>query len=226
MTYPPGGQPPQDRPHYPQQQPTSQPPPMGHGNPPPMGHGSLPPGQGHPPPMGNSSLPPGYPPPGSLPGGYPPRPPKKSWTGLIAGSVALVALVIAGAVIVGALLTSQGKGPLSSDEKKIELAIRDFYEVLGAHGFRAAAEKACAADRAEFDAMTEEQKKEFDAATVSVTIERIEGIVVTGRSATANITGKLTVAIPGETPDSDTSTTEHLRKEDGQWKVCSAPGST
>ncbi|MEU4342466.1 hypothetical protein AB0H00_14545 [Nocardia sp. NPDC023852] len=199
MTYPPGAQPPQDRPHYPQQ-PTGQPPPMGYGNPPPS-----------------------YPQPGGLPGGYPPRPPKKSWTGLIAGSVAIVALAVAGAVIAGIFLTSQGKGPLSSDEKKIQFAIHDFYEVLGSQGFRAAAEKACAADRAEFDAMTEEQKKEFDSATVSVTIERIEGIVVTGRSATAKITGKLTVAIPGETPDSDTSTTEHLRKEDGKWKVCSAP---
>ncbi|MGO4614531.1 hypothetical protein AB4305_10095 [Nocardia sp. 2YAB30] len=216
MTYPPGGQPPQDRPHYPQQQPTSDPPPIGQGSPL-LGQGHAPPGQGYPPP--------GYPPPVGLPGGYPPRP-KKSWAGLIAGLVAIVALGIAGAAIVGALLTSQGKGPLSSDQKKIELAIRDFYEVLGAQGFRAAAEKACAADRAEFDAMTEEQKKEFDAATVSVTIEKIEGIAVTGRSATAKITGKLTVVIPGETPDSDTSTTEHLRKEDGQWKVCSAPGST
>ncbi|MEU7633433.1 hypothetical protein AB0C34_26230 [Nocardia sp. NPDC049220] len=136
-----------------------------------------------------------------------------------------MALVLSGVVIAGAVLTSRGKGPLASDEKKIEVAIRDFYDILGSEGFRAAAERACAADHAEFGAMTEAQKQEFDTATVSVTIDKIEDIVVIGDRATAEITGKLTVVVPGEQPDIDTSTTEHLKKENGTWKVCSAqPG--
>ncbi|WP_039796315.1 Rv0361 family membrane protein [Nocardia araoensis] len=197
MAYPPGGQPPDDRPP----QPPSGYPPPGPGQPPP------PPG-------------PGYPPPAYPPWGYPPQP-QKSHTGLIAGLVVIVVLMIAGALIAGIFLTTQGKGPLASDEKRIELAIRDFYETLDRRGFRAAAEQACARERAAFDAMTESEKKEFDSTSVSVTIDRIEDIVVTGDTATAKVTGKLTVAVPGEQPDTETSTTEHLRKEDGKWKVCS-----
>ncbi|MGW4279414.1 Rv0361 family membrane protein [Nocardia sp. NPDC004750] len=177
-----------------------------------------PPGPGYPPPG------PGYPPPGYAPGGYPPQP-RKSHTGLIAGLVVIVVLVIAGALIAGVFLTTQGKGPLASDEKKIELAIRDFYETLDRRGFRAAAEQACARERAAFEAMTESEKKEFDRTSVSVTIDRIDDIVVTGDTATAKVTGKLTVAVPGEQPDTETSTTEHLKKEDGKWKVCSPEGT-
>ncbi|MGW5379084.1 Rv0361 family membrane protein [Nocardia sp. NPDC003999] len=196
-------------------------PPPGPGQPfPPPGPGQPfpPPGPGYPPPG------PGYPPPGYAPGGYPPQP-RKSHTGLIAGLVVIVVLVIAGALIAGIFLTTQGKGPLASDEKKIELAIRDFYETLDRRGFRAAAEQACARERAAFEAMTESEKKEFDSTSVSVTIDRIDDIVVTGDTATAKVTGKLTVAVPGEQPDTETSTTEHLKKEDGKWKVCSPEGT-
>ncbi|UAK32936.1 nuclear transport factor 2 family protein [Nocardia asteroides] len=203
MAYPPGGQPPDDRPHYPQQ--------------PSPGYG--PPGPGVPPPG------PGQPPPGYPPWGYPPPPPKKSNTGLIAGLVVIVVLVITGAVIAGVLLTSQGKGPLASNEKRVELAIRDFYETLDSRGFRAAAELACTHERAAFEAMTESEKMEIDSTSVSVSIDRIEDIVVSGDTATAKVTGKLTVAVPGEQPDTETSTTEHLKKEDGKWKVCSAEGT-
>jgi hypothetical protein len=240
MTYPPGGQPPDDRPPHPQQpepgypppeqgQPSSDPgnPPPEPGQPPstPPGPGQPPSIPGYPPPgPGQPSSAPGYPPPGYPPWGYPP-PPKKSHTGLIVGLVAIVALVIAGAVIAGVFLTSQGRGPLASDEKRIELAIRDFYETLDTRGFRAAAEQACAHERAAFEAMTESEKSEFDSTSISVTIDRIDDIVVTGDTATAKVTGKLTVAVPGEQPDTESSTTEHLKKEDGKWKVCSAEGT-
>ncbi|WP_435829010.1 Rv0361 family membrane protein [Nocardia beijingensis] len=213
MAYPPGGQPPDDQP--------PQPPP---GSPPP-GQPFPPPGQPLPPPGPGQPLPPpgpGYPPPG-----YPswgPQP-KKSHAGLIAGLVVIVVLVIAGAVIAGFFLTTQGKGPLASDEKKIELAIRDFYETLDRRGFRAAAEQACFRERAAFEAMTESEKKEFDSTSISVTIDRIEDIVVTGDTATAKVDGKLTVTVPGQQPDTETSTTEHLKKEDGKWKVCSPEGT-
>ncbi|WP_040865143.1 Rv0361 family membrane protein [Nocardia exalbida] len=230
MTYPPGGQPPDDRPPHPQQ-PEPGYPPLGQGQPP-SGPGNPPPEPGQPPwdsgypPPGPGQPPsaPGYPPPGYPPWGYPPQP-KKGHTGLIVGLVAIVALVIAGAMIAGVFLTSQGRGPLASDEKRIELAIRDFYETLDTRGFRAAAEQACAHERAAFEAMTESEKSEFDSTSISVTIDRIEDIVVTGDTATAKVTGKLTVAVPGRQPDTESSTTEHLTKEDGKWKVCSAEGT-
>ncbi|MFD6159665.1 hypothetical protein ACFWF7_25550 [Nocardia sp. NPDC060256] len=191
MTFPPGGQPPQQGPQYPQQ-PTEYPPPTGY-------------------PQG------GYPPP--PPGRQPSR---KSKAGLIVGLVVVVLLALGGVVVLGAVLTAHGKGPLASDGKRIEVAVHDFYDTLESKGFRAAAAKACAADRAEFEALPEEQKQEFESATVAVTIDKIENIVVTGETATAHIVGKLTLEVPGQAPDTDTSTTEHLKKEDGQWKVCSA----
>ncbi|CAM4474573.1 hypothetical protein NONI108955_32505 [Nocardia ninae] len=192
MTYPPGGQPPQE-PQYPQQpeEPTSYPPPPGDqqaGNAPAAGA----------------------------------QPSRKSKIGLIVGLVAVVLLALGGAVVLGAVLTAQGKGPLASDDRRIEVAIHDFYDTLESEGFRAAAAKACAADRAEFDALPEEQKQEFESATVAVTIDKIEDVAIDGAVATAHILGTLTLEVPGQAPDTDTSTTEHLKKEDGKWKVCSA----
>lgn len=214
MTYPPGGQPPFGGPQgagQPQQ-------PYGY---PQQGGAEYPQQAGYPPPGGQGYGPQqGYPPPGGYQQpGYPP--PKKRRTGLIIGLLVLV-LVIAGAVAAGVVLTVQGKTPLASDEKKIEVAIHDFYDTLGSDGFAAAAAKTCAADRAEFDTLTDEQKKQFDTAKVEVNIDKIDDIVITGDRATARITGKLTLTLPGETPDTDTGTTEHLRKEDGKWKICSA----
>ncbi|MFQ6331352.1 hypothetical protein ACLMAL_35190 [Nocardia sp. CWNU-33] len=206
MTYPPSGQPPYGS-QYPEQ-------PGQHGYP---QQGPYPPPQpyGYPPQGGM-----GYPPPGYPPQGYPP-PPKKKRTGLFIGLLVLV-LIIAGGIAAGVVLTVQGKTPLASDEKKIEAAIHEFYDALGKDGFRAAAAKACASDRADFDSLSQEQKQAFDAAQVSVTINRIEDIVVTGDTATAHIVGHLTLTLPGETPNTDDSTNEHLRKENGKWRVCSA----
>ncbi|MFI6045426.1 hypothetical protein ACIA8C_27615 [Nocardia sp. NPDC051321] len=187
MTFPPGGQPPQQGPQYP----TEYPPPTGY---PQGGYASPPPAR---------------------------QPSRKSKIALIIGLVAVVLLALGGVVVLGAVLTAQGKGPLASDSKRIEVAVHDFYDTLQAKGFRAAAAKACEADRAEFDALPEEQKQEFESATVAVTIDKIENIVITGETATAHIVGKLTLEVPGQAPDTDTSTTEHLKKEDGKWKVCS-----
>ncbi|GAA5080215.1 hypothetical protein [Nocardia iowensis] len=196
MTYPPGGQPPSQDPQFPQQpaEPTGYPPPT-----------DYPPAE--------------YPPPGP-PSGQ--RPSKKSKVVLIVGLVAVLLLGLGGAVVIGAVLTAQGKGPFASDTKRIEVAIHDFYDTLESKGFEAAAATACAADRAEFDALPEEQKQQFASATVAVDLDRIDRIMITGDAATAHITGKLTLELPGHAPDIDTSTTEHLKKEDGKWKVCSA----
>jgi hypothetical protein len=136
--------------------------------------------------------------------------------------IAGLVLVLAGGIAAGVVLTVQGTTLLASDDKKIEVAIHDFYDTLGKDGFRAAAAEACAADRTEFDSLSEDQKKAFDSAKVSVSIDKIENIVVTGDRATAHIVGQLTLSLPGETPNTDNSTDESLKKEDGKWKVCSA----
>lgn len=151
--------------------------------------------------------------------GYPP--PRKKRTGLII-TMALLLVVILGGITAGIVLTAQGRTPLASDEKQIEVAIRDFYETLGEDGFAAAAATACSGDRAEFEALSEEQKQEFDQTQVSVVIDEIKDIVITGDRATATITGRMTLTLPGEDPDTDTDTEEHVKKEDGTWKVCSA----
>lgn len=195
MTYPPGGQPPYSESQYPQ----------------------------HP------DQPTGYPPPVYPQAGYPTQPPpagrqpsRKGKVGLVIALIAVVLLALGGVVVIGAVLTAQGKGPFASDAQRIQSAIHDFYNTLEAKGFQAAAAKACAADRAEFDALPAEQKLEFDTAAISVEIDKIDNIKIDGELATARITGKLTLELPGTEPDTDTSTTEHLTKEDGKWKVCSA----
>lgn len=207
MTNPPGGQPPYGQPEFPQGQGYPQ------QNP---GFPQGPPGYG--PPPGYGAPQPGY---GAPPPGYPgAQPPKKKYTGLIIALV-IVALVVVGAVVTGVVLTVQGKTPLASDEKQIEVAIRDFYEVLDNDGFVAAAQKACAADRTEIANLSADEKAEFDKATISVRIDAVNDIVVTGDTATAEVSGQLTLTLPGMEPDTDSTTTEHLKKEDGTWKVCS-----
>ncbi len=219
MTYPPGGQPPQGMPPYGQQPPYGGQP----GYPPQPGM----PLQGFPPQPG---MPPqGFPPqPGmSPPGGFPPPgmppQPRKNRTGLIIGLVAagLVAVVGIATVVV---LTVQGRTPIASDEQRIEAAIRDFYDTLSNDGMAAAAAMACKADRDEFDDMSASEKVEIGRADFSVTIESVENIVITGDRATAHVTGQMTFSLPGKdetSTDSDDSSEETLKKEDGEWKVCS-----
>ncbi|MFD5178759.1 hypothetical protein ACFWM1_23335 [Nocardia sp. NPDC058379] len=185
---------------------------------------------------GMPSGPPGYPHAGFGPGQTPPppgspdvfppqqQPPKKSRTGLFI-ALGVVALVVIGALITGVVLTVQGRTPLASDEKKIEVAIRDFYDTLDSDGFIAAAALACAADRSEIDNLSPEQRQQFDSATVSVTIDKVEDIVITGDTAKATVVGKLTLSVAGEEPNTEDSTEEHLKKEDGTWKICSAPAT-
>ncbi|MFD4461370.1 hypothetical protein [Nocardia sp. NPDC058480] len=186
---------------------------------------------------GMPSGPPGYPhagsgtggPPGpEYPGGpdvfAPPPAPKKKRTGLFI-ALGVVALVVIGAVVTGVVLTMQGRTPLSSDETQIDVAVRDFYDTLDSEGFIAAAQLACQADRTEIDNLTTEQREQFDKATVQVTIDDVKDIVITGDNAKATVTGQLTLSVEGEEPDTESSTEEHLTKEDGTWKICSAPAN-
>ncbi|MEV0684203.1 hypothetical protein AB0I35_10085 [Nocardia sp. NPDC050378] len=193
---------------------------------------------GQPPNQGQSQQgQPGYPQPGQTPpesahsapgqpysGAVGGPPPKKKRTGLFIG-LGVLALVVIGAVAAGVVLTVQGRTPLSSDDKKIEVAIRDFYDTLDSDGFIAASELACAADRAEIENLTPEQRKQFDTATVSVRIDDVRDIVIDGDNADATVVGQLTLSVEGEEPDTEDSTEEHLTKEDGTWKICSAPAN-
>ncbi len=181
--------------------------------------------------------PPGYPHPGAggggpqgpqYPGGpdvfVPPPAPKKKRTGLFV-ALGVVALVIVGVLVAGVVLTLQGRTPLSSDDSQIELAVRDFYDTLDSDGFIAAAQLACQADRTEIDNLTAEQRAQFDKASVQVTIDEVKDIVITGDDAKATVTGQLTLSVEGEEPDTESSTEEHLTKEDGTWKICSSPAN-
>ncbi|WP_227998783.1 Rv0361 family membrane protein [Nocardia australiensis] len=200
MTYPPGGQPPYGQPQVPGQPGYPQQPGQPYGYPPQGGHG--------------------YPPPGYTSQGNP-QPPEKKRTGLIIGLVVLV-LVVAGAITAGVVLTVQGRTPLASDEKKIEVAIRDFYDTLSNDGFAAASAVACAADKADFEAMNQEGKSTYDSADISVTINKVDNVVINGDRATAHIDGKFTMSVAGEDAQTDNSTEERLKKEDGTWKVCAS----
>ncbi len=186
---------------------------------------------------GMPSGPPGYPHAGFGAGGpqgpeypdgpdvfVPPPAPKKKRTGLFVG-LGIAALVVVGVLIAGVVLTLQGRTPLSSDEKKIDVAVRDFYDTLDADGFIAAAGLACQADRTEIDNLTTEQREQFDKATVQVSIDEVKDIVITGDDAKATVVGQLTLSVEGEEPDTESSTEEHLTKEDGTWKICSAPAN-
>ncbi|TCJ94613.1 hypothetical protein [Nocardia alba] len=187
---------------------------------------------------GIPSGPPGYPhagfggPPGSSGPQYPDGPdvfipapaPKKKRTGLFV-MLGIIALVIIGLLVTGVVLTLQGRTPLSSDDKQIEVAVRDFYDTLDSDGFIAAAQLACQADRTEIDNLSPEQRAQFERATVQVSIDEVKDIVITGDNAKATVTGQLTLSVEGEEPNTESSTEEHLTKEDGTWKICSAPAN-
>ncbi|GAB4583508.1 Rv0361 family membrane protein [Nocardia sp. IFM 10818] len=107
------------------------------------------------------------------------------------------------------------------DDQRIEAAVREFYGLLSEQGPGVAVTKACATDRAEWDALPDTQKSAAEMGKLSIRIVAVEDIVITGDRATATMTGGL--ALPGA-EDKNTTATEHLRKEEGAWKVCSADG--
>ncbi|WP_162958324.1 hypothetical protein [Nocardia yunnanensis] len=131
--------------------------------------------------------------------------------GLGALAVALVGGGIATAVAVG------GKDSGTSDDKRVETALRGFYDALDSGGAAKAVGKTCAGDRAQYDALPAAAKQQTDQNKVSMQVDSIQGIQITGDRATATTLGTFTM--PGSAP-SKRSTSEYLRKEDGVWKVC------
>lgn len=154
------------------------------------------------------------------------RPPRKRRTGLIVGAVAAVVVVVA-AIAAVAVLTVQGRTPLSSDDQQIESSLREFYGTLSDDGFAAATRLACKADRDEFDAMSDAEKSEAEKLGFTVAIDSVDNIVVTGDRAKAEIKGKFSLSAPGggEDEEMDDSSEENLVKEDGEWRVCSSSDS-
>ncbi|MEC3954733.1 hypothetical protein VMT65_16965 [Nocardia sp. CDC153] len=130
----------------------------------------------------------------------------------------VVAVVLVGGGIAAAVtLNGNDSGP--SEDKRVETALRDFYTALSTGGASQAVGKTCASDRAQYDAYTDAQKKAMDQGRVSMRVDSVQGITITGDRATAVTLG--TFSVPGAA-DSKRSTNEHLRKEDGVWKVCSS----
>ncbi|WP_459549500.1 Rv0361 family membrane protein [Nocardia sp. X0981] len=171
----------------------------------------------------NGPQPPGGPQPGQP---EPPPRPRKKRTGLIIGAILAVVVVAAG-ITAAVVLTLQGRTPLSSDERQVEAALRDFYGTLTDDGFRAATRLACRADRDEFAAMSEPEQMEAEKLQFSVVIESVDDIVVTGDRAKARITGTFDFSTPGGDAGEgmEDSSEESLVKEDGEWRVCSSTGA-
>ncbi|MFE3105859.1 Rv0361 family membrane protein [Nocardia tengchongensis] len=136
-----------------------------------------------------------------------------------------IGIGIAAAVLVGGgiatAMTLNGKDSGPSDDKRIETTLRDFYGTLATGGAAQAVGQTCASDRAQYDALPDAQKQAMNQGKVSMKIDAVQGITVTGERATAVTLG--TLSLPGA-PDSKRSTNEHLRKENGVWKVCSTDG--
>lgn len=146
---------------------------------------------------------------------------------MIIGAAVVAVLLVVGVVAVGVVLTIQGRTPLSSDEQQVEAALHEFYDTLSANGFQAATDLACKADRDEFGAMSDSEKSEAEKLEFSVEIQSIDDVVITGDQAKAQLTGKFSFSMPGESSDDemDDSSEENLVKEDGEWRVCSSSGA-
>ncbi|WP_024802471.1 hypothetical protein [Nocardia sp. BMG51109] len=220
MTYPSGEQPPGPLPG-PQ-------PPLGYAPPqppsyyPPEGYPPLAPAEQHP---GTSPQPyPGasqQPYPGTAQQPYPGAPPPRRRIGRIVLPLVLVLAALGGSVATAALLI--GRGAAASDEQKVELAVRDFYDTIAADGVDAAMAKSCHADRAEYAALPGDQRSMIADETMPVRIDAIDHILIDGDRATATVHGTMaeeSTLAPGLGVID--SAPEFLRKEDGDWKVCAA----
>ncbi|WP_067702140.1 Rv0361 family membrane protein [Nocardia jejuensis] len=137
-------------------------------------------------------------------------------TGLLVGLSVLAVAVIGGGTALAVTMTGKDT---PTDTQRIESSIRDFYSTLAAQGPSIAFTQACAADRAQFDALPAAQRTASDQGKVTMDVASIDQIIVTGDRATATTIG--TLKLPGA-QDKPTTTAEHLRDEDGTWKVCSS----
>ncbi|WP_067818372.1 Rv0361 family membrane protein [Nocardia inohanensis] len=131
------------------------------------------------------------------------------------------AIVLGAGLVAGCSSASGSTGTGKTDEQRIESAVRDFYQTLSKEGPAAAAAKACAPDRTEYQALSAAQQKAAEQGRFEIHIDAVSKIAVTGDRGTAEMKG--TVALPGA-DGKQTTGTEHLRKEDGGWKVCSSDG--
>lgn len=125
-------------------------------------------------------------------------------------------VLVGGGVATAVTLGGKDSGP--SENQRVETALRDFYDALGSGGAAEAVDLTCAGDRAQYAALPESAKKQTDQNKVTMKVDSIGGITISGDRATATTLGTFTM--PGSAP-SKRSTSEHLRKEDGVWKVCS-----
>lgn len=134
-------------------------------------------------------------------------------------SLLIGALALGATLVAGCSSASGSAGTGKTDEQQVESAVRDFYQALSKEGPGAASTKACAPDRTEYQALSDAQKKAAERGRFEIHIDSVGKIAITGDRATAEMKG--TVALPGA-EGKQTTGNEHLRKEDGAWKVCSS----
>ena len=191
---------------------------------PPQGPGQFPgggyPGPPQPGPYQQWGQPPGH--------GYQP-PPAPNRTPLIVGIVVALVLVLGGIIAVVVILNSKDDDSSSasatttrsststtksgnSDKADVETAIRDFFDVWASDGVKAAVKLECsdvrAADEKDLATKTADEIADLD----KVRLSDVENIVVSGKTATADIT--LTSGSKSKTDQVE------VKKESGEWKLC------
>ncbi|WP_067722147.1 Rv0361 family membrane protein [Nocardia yamanashiensis] len=131
------------------------------------------------------------------------------------------ALALGATLLSGCTAAAGSTGTAKTEEQQVESAVRDFYQALSKEGPGVASTKACAPDRTEYQALSDAQKKAAEQGRFEINIDSVGKIAITGDRATAEMKG--TVALPGA-EGKQTTGNEHLRREDGSWKVCSSDG--
>ena len=180
-----------------------------------------------------------YPPqgPGQVPGGGYPQPqwgqgyqppPAPNRTPLIVGIVVALVLVLGGIIAVVVILSSKDDTSSASatttrsstsatksgnsDKADVETAIRDFFDVWASDGVQAAVKLECsdvrAADEKDLATKTADEIADLD----KVRLSDVDNIVVSGKTATADIT--LTSGSKSKTDQVE------VKKESGEWKLC------
>lgn len=156
---------------------------------------------------------------GDQPGTGNPERPRGNRKRLIVGLLVLALAVIGGVAGGIAYLTNQDDGP--SDERKIELAVRDYYTDLNSGGWEAALGSMCASSRAPYEALPEDGKAKVRVAKFEAVVNSVEIVEVDGDMAKVSVGGTFTTHLNDGGPQRTVNNTVlAMVKEDGDWLMC------